>query len=294
MVPALTAWRISSGVISRSSRYFSSSFSSASAATSSILPRRFVGLAEHVRGDFRRVPHPAVVAPPKVSLHLNQVDHAHEVGLTTDRDLQDEGIGLEAIDDRLDVGVEVGPGAVEFVDEADARNLVAVGLAPDGFGLGLDAGDAVEDRHRPVENPEAALNFDREVDMAGSIDDVDVVFVPDTGGGGRGDRDPPLLLLLHPVHRGGAFVDFTDLVVATGVIEDALGKSRLARVDVSHDPDISGSAQGNLTQVRERALVVAHLNDSSGRYSVVRTAVTSGSGRRPCWTPPSCECLPCA
>ena len=91
-----------------------------------------------------------------------------------------------------------------------------------------------------------------------------VVVVPDTGGGGGGDGDPPLLLLLHPVHRGGAFVDLADLVVATRVVEDALGQRRLARVDVGHDPDVPGSAQRHLAQVRQRVrlsllIVVASL-----------------------------------
>jgi hypothetical protein len=35
---------------------------------------------------------------------------------------------------------EVGAGAIELVDEAEARHAVAVGLAPDRLGLGLDAG----------------------------------------------------------------------------------------------------------------------------------------------------------
>ena len=34
-------------------------------------------------------------------------------------------------------------------------------------------------------------------------------------------------------------VDFTDLVVDAGVEEDPLGRRRLARVDVRHDPDVS-------------------------------------------------------
>ena len=219
----------------------------------------FVGLGEHVIGDVDGVPDPAVVAPPEVGLHLDQVDHPEKIGFPPDRDLEDQRIGLKPVDDRLDIGVEIGPGPVELVDEADARNLVAVGLAPDRLGLRLYPGDPVEYRHRSVEDPEAALDLDGEVDVAGGVDDVDVVVVPDAGGGGGGDRDPPLLLLLHPVHRGCALVDLTDLVVAPGVIEDALGQSRLARVDMGHDPDVPGSAQGNLTQVRERALVVAHL-----------------------------------
>src|ERR1700687_4930494 len=44
----------------------------------------------------------------------------------------------------------------------------------------------------------------------------------------------------HPLHHGCALVDLTDLVGAPGVIEDALGRRRLARVDVGHDPDVAG------------------------------------------------------
>ena len=55
-----------------------------------------------------------------------------------------------------------------------------------------------------------------------------------------GDRDPALLLLLHPVHDGSALVHLADLVGAAGVIEDALGRRRLTGVDVSHDPDVAG------------------------------------------------------
>src|SRR5690606_31747921 len=99
----------------------------------------------------------------------------------------------------------------------------------------------------PVEYSKGPLNLDREVNVAGGVDDVDYVVVPDAGGGGGGDGDAPLLLLLHPVHGAGTLVDFTDLVVTPGVIEDSLGKRCLARVNVSHDPDIPGTAERHLT-----------------------------------------------
>jgi hypothetical protein len=34
--------------------------------------------------------------------------------------------------------------------------------------------------------------------------------------------------LLHPVHRGGALMDFADLVGLAGIIKNALGRRRLA------------------------------------------------------------------
>jgi hypothetical protein len=46
-------------------------------------------------------------------------------------------------------------------------------------------------------------------------------------------------VLLHPVHRGSALVDLTDLVGDAGVEEDALGGGGLAGVDVSHDADVA-------------------------------------------------------
>ena len=62
--------------------------------------------------------------------------------------------------------LKFGADAVHLVDEADARYLVLVGLAPDGLALGLDAGDGVEDSHRTVEDAQRALHLDREVDVA--------------------------------------------------------------------------------------------------------------------------------
>ena len=65
-----------------------------------------------------------------------------------------------------DAAVEVRADAVHLVDEGDARDAVLVGLAPDGLGLRLDAGDGVEQRDRAVEHAQRALDLDGEVDVA--------------------------------------------------------------------------------------------------------------------------------
>jgi len=82
--------------------------------------------------------------------------------------------------------------------------------------------------------------------VAGGVDDVEAVLrvgqvhaLPEAGDGGGRDRDAALLLLLHPVGGGGAVVHFAELVVHTGVEQDALGGRRLAGVDVSGDADVA-------------------------------------------------------
>jgi hypothetical protein len=60
--------------------------------------------------------------------------------------------------------------------------------------------------------------------------------LPEAGRRRRGDGDPALLLLLHPVHGGRAVVHLADLVVHTGVEQDALGGGGLAGIDVREIP----------------------------------------------------------
>src|SRR6187401_2809705 len=97
----------------------------------------------------------------------------------------------------------------------------------------------VEDGDGAVEDAQRALHLGGEVDVTGGVDDVDLVVLPPAGRRGGRDRDAALLLLLHPVHRGGALVDLADLVRDAGVEEDALGGGGLAGIDVRHDADVA-------------------------------------------------------
>src|SRR4029079_11536804 len=103
--------------------------------------------------------------------------------------------GAGAVDDIGEAFEEVGAGLVHLVGEDDARNLVLVALAPDGLGLRLDALVGIEHAYGAVEPARRPLDFDGEVDVAGSVDDVKPLAVPERGGGSGGDRDAALLLL---------------------------------------------------------------------------------------------------
>ncbi len=176
---------------------------------------------------------------PDDGLHADEIDDALEVGFGADRQLNADGPAADARLDVVDAFEEVGADLVHLVDEDDAGHVVLVGLAPDRLGLRLDALVAVEHANRTVEHAKRALHLDREIDVAGRVDDVQALAVPRGRGRGGRDRDAPLLLLLHPVHGGGAVVDFADLMGLAGIVEDTFGRRRLPGIDVRHDAEIA-------------------------------------------------------
>ena len=184
----------------------------------------------------------AVLRPHQRHL-VDQVDHAAELVLLADRELDRDRRRAQPALDHVEALEEVGARPVHLVHVDDARHLVLVGLAPDRLGLGLDAGDRVQDRHRPVQHAEGALDLHREVDVTRGVDDVDQAVPPEAGGRGRGDGDAALLLLHHPVHRRRPLVHLADLVGPAGVVEDALGRRGLPGIDVRHDADVSRPLQ---------------------------------------------------
>ena len=139
--------------------------------------------------------------------------------------------------------IEVRADAVHLVREDQARNAVAVGLAPHGLGLRLDAGDGIEQRHRAVEHAQRRSTSTVKSTWPGvsmMLMRYSVSFrIQNAGRRGGRDRDAALLLLLHPVHRRGAFVHLADFVRLAGVVQDALGRSRLPGIDVGHDADVA-------------------------------------------------------
>jgi len=71
------------------------------------------------------------------------------------------------------------------------------------------------------------------------VDDVDTVVLPLTRGSGGRNGYTALLFLLHPVHGGATFVNFTHAVQLTGVVQDTLCSRRLTSINVRHDADVA-------------------------------------------------------
>ena len=148
--------------------------------------------------------------------------------------------------------VKRGAAAVHLVHVAQARHVVVVREAPVGLGLRLDAGHAVEHDDRAVEHAQRAVHLDGEVDVPRGVDDVDLLVAPEGRHGGGLDGDAALLFLLQVVSGRRRLqvlgvMDVDDRVLAPRVIEDALGRRRLAGIDVGDDADVADVGEGRCT-----------------------------------------------
>ena len=201
--------------------------------------------------DRTAVDHGSLVAGEGDGFHGEEVDDAGVVLLETDRDLHADRLLVETVEDRSVGLLEGSARAVDLVDEADARDLRLVGVAPVGLGLRLYSCDSVEYDDGAVEHAKRALHLDREVDVPWGVDDVEAELLgsvrlvryvgrcPKTGRSGRSNCDTALALLFHPVHHGLSLVHFADLVRYAGVEKNTLSCRGLTCVDVGNDTEIS-------------------------------------------------------
>ena len=200
----------------------------------------FLRLVKHIRRNRLHAHILAQVIVVNVGFHVHQVDDAAEGHVMTDRQLNRHCVCMESCVNHLDHTVEIGTGDVHLVDVHHSRNLVFVRLSPDSLGLRLNTAFRAQNGDRTVQDTQGTLDLDREVHVAGGINDIDPVPLPETGGRGGGNGDTSLLLLHHPVHGRAAVVDLSQLVRLARVEQDPLGGCGLSGVDVRHDTDVSG------------------------------------------------------
>jgi glycosyltransferase involved in cell wall biosynthesis len=130
---------------------------------------------------------------------------------------------------------------IDQFNKPDTRNFVFVGLAPNRFGLGFHAGNAVEHCDGTVEHSQRTLYFNGKVDVTGRVDNVDGVVFPETSCSGSGNGNAALFFLLHPVHGSFALMNFANFVIFTGIKKNAFGNSGFTGIDVGNDTNISNS-----------------------------------------------------
>jgi hypothetical protein len=175
----------------------------------------------------------------RVGAHVEDVDDPRQLVLGADREVDGDAARRELLLHLPEDAEEVGPLAVEHVDEEHARDPELVGPLPDARRADLDAHDAAEHEERALDHPERAARLALEARVAGHVDQVELPALVLRVRERERDRHPALLLVVVPVGDGRARVDRPQPVRLARLVEQRLDERRLARPAVSDDGDVA-------------------------------------------------------
>ena len=140
--------------------------------------------------------------------------------------------------------LRLGAGEVDLVDDGDDGEVGLDGEVEVGEGLRLDALRGVDDEDGALAGGEAARDLVAEVDVAGGVDQVQLVLDAVVGGvahadGLRLDGDALLALEVHLIEDLLGHVALGD---RAGELEEAVGEGGFAVVDVGDDAEVADAA----------------------------------------------------
>ena len=168
-----------------------------------------------------------------------------EAGLGRDQ----HGLGGVDADDLLDLladALGLGGGEVDLVQDDDDLVVLVDRLVDVGERLRLDALRGVDDEQRALAGGERARHLVGEVDMAGRVDEVEHVVLAIVGAVVEAHRlrlDGDAALALD-VHRVEHLLLHVARLEPAGRLDQAVGKRRLAVVDVGDDGEIADVGDG--------------------------------------------------
>ena len=136
--------------------------------------------------------------------------------------------------------VRIGLREVDLVDDRDDLEVVLDREVGVGEGLRLDALRSVDDEERALACLQCARDLVREVDVAGRVDQVELVAAPEDAHGLGLDRDPALALELHAVEH---LLPHLPPGQRLRDLEDAVGQRRLPMVDVGDDGEVADGVE---------------------------------------------------
>ena len=174
---------------------------------------------------------------------VEQVDHAVEVGLMPDGQLHRRHAGAEGGPDVGQRAVEVGPLAVELVDDDHPRDAEAGGGAPGVLGLGLHAVGGTDDDDGQVDIGQGGDHLAGEVGVAGRVEQVHLDAVDREGGQARRDGELARHLFGLEVHDGAALLDRSPPRDRSGGGQERLGERGLAGAVMADEGDVADSGR---------------------------------------------------
>ena len=174
-----------------------------------------------------------------LGIHFYEVNDTLECVFRTDGELNRHGVTFETLVYHVKNMVKVRTHDIHLIDVNHTRNMIFVSLTPNGFRLRLNTALCAQNGNRTVKYTKRTLNFNSEINVAGSVDNIDTMVFPETSSCSGSDGYTSLLLLRHPVHGSVAVVGLTDFMVYTRVKQYTLCGSCFTGVDMRHYTNIS-------------------------------------------------------
>jgi hypothetical protein len=94
------------------------------------------------------------------------------------------------------------PHSVKLIDEDEPRDVISEHLLINSKSLRLDSSNTAEDKDGSIQNSQGSFDFDGEVDVARSVDKVDMIVFPAQMCSCGLDSDSLFPLKFHEVHSG--------------------------------------------------------------------------------------------
>mmetsp|Transcript_11529 Transcript_11529/g.24575 ORF Transcript_11529/g.24575 Transcript_11529/m.24575 type:complete len:609 (-) Transcript_11529:113-1939(-) len=184
----------------------------------------------------------ALLALEHIGLHGDQIDHSFMSILQTHRNLHRGRIQFKLISQISNNLPRIAPLSVQFVNKRQSWHIVPFHLSIHRQTLRLYSRHTAKYQNTTVQYSQSAFYLNGEINVTGSIDNVDPRVLPSTEGGGGLDGDALLALEIHAVHFGTHAIlpaNIVDGVDPTGVVEDAFGQCGLSRVNMGGNSNVA-------------------------------------------------------
>ena len=137
----------------------------------------------------------------------DDVDNAVEGILRTVWQIDWRGAVVELRVDLIDSPFKRCTDTVHLIHESDFRHGVIIRLMPDLFRLSLNTFDSGENDRRAINDTQRTLHFRCEINMSGSVNQMEHVIFPWNRSGCSGDGDATGTLFWKEVHNGRPVID---------------------------------------------------------------------------------------
>ena len=158
---------------------------------------------------------------------------------------REDGVGGVEADDLLDLlphPFRISSRQIDLVDDRHDLMVMLDRLIDVGEGLGLDPLRRIDDEEGAFAGGEGAGHLIGEVDVAGSVHQVELIALPLEPHGLGLDGDPPLALDVHVVEHLGVAAHLPVGEPARR-LDQPIGKRRFSVINVSYDTEVTNFFQ---------------------------------------------------